>query len=227
MNAKLVENIARNMRPKDTPELLSIYTENDGEQYSQEAFEAIRQLLRERGQSIPAQKETAPAKGRDAAVSQAEIEKSVKISRNTLLIWGCIGTALWFFAGAEDRRVVTAHFEPLRPLLWFLVYGGLAIGLLMLALGISAFFIRKTKTLLLTGLMLVMIGILNIGYPFLISWALGEYGHDVDPAAIIFDAGNKLWIFLGLLQMGWGVTNIEMYLKIRRHAAADKASSTR
>jgi len=226
MNAKLVENIARNMRPKDTPELLSIYTENDGEQYSQEAFEAIRQLLRERGQSIPAQKETALPK-EETAVSSAEIEKSVKISRNTLLIWGCIGTALWFFAGAEDRRIISANFDPIKPLLWFLIYGGLAIGLLMLALGISAFFIRKTKTLLLTGLVLVMIGILNIGYPFLISWALGEYGHDVDPAAIIFDAGNKLWIFLGLLQMGWGVTNIEMYLKIRRHAAADKASSTR
>lgn len=33
MNAKLVENIARNMRLKDTPELLNIYTENDREQY--------------------------------------------------------------------------------------------------------------------------------------------------------------------------------------------------
>ncbi|MFB3918964.1 MAG: hypothetical protein ACE14U_02725 [Candidatus Velamenicoccus archaeovorus] len=226
MNGKLVENIANNMRPKDTRELLDLYVENDREQYSEEAFEAIRQLLRERGQSVPAQKETALPK-EEAAVSAAEIEKSVKISRNTLLIWGCIGTALWFFAGAEDRRIITVHFEPLRPLLWFLVYGGLVIGLIMLALGISAFFIKKTKTLLLTGLMLMMIGILNIGYPFLISWALGEYGHDVDPAAIIFDAGNKFWIFLGLLQMGWGVTNVEMYLKIRRHAAADRVSSIR
>jgi len=115
----------------------------------------------------------------------------------------------------------------LRPLLWFFVYGGLLIGLSMLVLGILGFFVKKSRTLLCTGLLLIVVGILNIGYPFLISFALGEYGRDVDPAAIIFDAGNKFWMVLGFLQMGWGATNIEMYLKIRRHAAADKVSSTR
>jgi len=89
MNGKLVENIAQNMRPKDTRELLDLYVENDREQYSEEAFEAIRRLLLERGQSVPTQKETVLPK-EETVVSPAEIEKSVKISRNTLLIWGCI-----------------------------------------------------------------------------------------------------------------------------------------
>lgn len=227
MNGRLVESIVANMRSKDTQELLNLYVENDREQYSEEAFEAIRRLLNERGQALPAQNEAVLPKDDDIAVPPADIERSVKISRNTLLIWGCVNTALWFFAGAEDRRIVAVHFEPIKPLLWFLMYGGLVIGLLMLALGILGFFIKKTRALLFTGLMLIMLGILNIGYPFLISSALGEYGHDIDPVAIIFDAGNRFWMFLGFLQMGWGAKNIEMYLKIRRHGTGEKVASTR
>jgi tetratricopeptide (TPR) repeat protein len=45
------------MESKDTNELLKIFEENDRDKYSGEAFCAIKQILNERGQGIPAQKE--------------------------------------------------------------------------------------------------------------------------------------------------------------------------
>lgn len=50
MDTKLVQDIRKRMEPKSTEELLEISRENDRTKYSDEAFEAIRQLLIERGQ---------------------------------------------------------------------------------------------------------------------------------------------------------------------------------
>lgn len=57
MNKMLIEQITENLRKKETEELVEIWKENDRNQYSDEAFEAIRQILAERGQTIPPQKQ--------------------------------------------------------------------------------------------------------------------------------------------------------------------------
>ena len=43
------------MEAKSTDELIQIWRENDRTQYVDEAFEAIRQLLKERGETVPPQ----------------------------------------------------------------------------------------------------------------------------------------------------------------------------
>lgn len=57
MHKKLLQEIRSNMEQKDTDELLNIWKENDKEQYSETAFEAIKQILIERGETLPPQKE--------------------------------------------------------------------------------------------------------------------------------------------------------------------------
>jgi len=56
MDEKLVQQIRKNIEPKETEELINIWEENDREAYSEEAFEAIKQVLLERVSELPSQK---------------------------------------------------------------------------------------------------------------------------------------------------------------------------
>ncbi|MFA5374779.1 MAG: tetratricopeptide repeat protein [Dehalococcoidia bacterium] len=53
MDLKLVKIIKINFGDKDTTELLDIWNNNDRKSYSDEAFEAIRLILTERGMTVP------------------------------------------------------------------------------------------------------------------------------------------------------------------------------
>lgn len=55
MDLRVVQNIRKNIESKSTEELIQIWKENDRSQYSDEAFEAIRQLLEEQGVATPLQ----------------------------------------------------------------------------------------------------------------------------------------------------------------------------
>lgn len=55
MDSKTVQDIRKNMESKRTEELIQIWRENDRTQYSDAAFEAVRHLLEERGETIPPQ----------------------------------------------------------------------------------------------------------------------------------------------------------------------------
>ncbi len=55
MDDMLVESMRDFMGSKSTEELLQIWRENDRRKYEEEAFEAIRQILEERGEAIPPQ----------------------------------------------------------------------------------------------------------------------------------------------------------------------------
>jgi hypothetical protein len=55
MDAKLVEDMRNFMDSKSTEELVQIWRENDRMKYAEEAFEAIRQIFEERGETIPPQ----------------------------------------------------------------------------------------------------------------------------------------------------------------------------
>lgn len=50
---KLIEDIMKTMEKRSTEELINIYSENDVDKYSDEAFEAINRLLSQRGERIP------------------------------------------------------------------------------------------------------------------------------------------------------------------------------
>lgn len=55
LNEQLVKDIHQSMDSNSTEDLIRIWEDNDRSEYSNEAFEAIRQLLVERGQQIPEQ----------------------------------------------------------------------------------------------------------------------------------------------------------------------------
>jgi hypothetical protein len=50
---KLIEDIMKTMHKRDTEDLKNIYSQNDVNRYSDEAFSAIEMLLAERGERIP------------------------------------------------------------------------------------------------------------------------------------------------------------------------------
>ncbi|MDD5085193.1 MAG: hypothetical protein PHE61_04010 [Candidatus Omnitrophica bacterium] len=52
---QLAEQICENMKQKSTAELLEIWKENNTEEWSREAFEVVRQILFERGETLPSQ----------------------------------------------------------------------------------------------------------------------------------------------------------------------------
>jgi hypothetical protein len=53
MDARLRQQIREHMTAKETADLLKIWNENDAESYSLEAFDVVRELLRERGEDVP------------------------------------------------------------------------------------------------------------------------------------------------------------------------------
>lgn len=55
MDSQIVQRIRETMQAKSTDELLRIWEENDRGQYSDEAFEAVTQVLTGRGESLPPQ----------------------------------------------------------------------------------------------------------------------------------------------------------------------------
>jgi hypothetical protein len=57
VDERLVHQIRENMELMGTEELLKIWETNDKEEYSEEAFEAIRELLKGRGEPLPQQKQ--------------------------------------------------------------------------------------------------------------------------------------------------------------------------
>jgi hypothetical protein len=56
MDKVLADQIGRNMQQKTTEELLAIWSDNDREQWSDAAFDVIRETLTERGVEIPEQR---------------------------------------------------------------------------------------------------------------------------------------------------------------------------
>ncbi len=57
MDVRRVEELKENLKSRDTSELLEIWKSNDREMYVEEAFEAVKLLLEERGVPVPEQSE--------------------------------------------------------------------------------------------------------------------------------------------------------------------------
>jgi len=55
MDANRIREIKSTLSVKATNELRNIYVRNDPNEYTEEAYAAIREILKERGEAIPAQ----------------------------------------------------------------------------------------------------------------------------------------------------------------------------
>ena len=134
MNSKRVEEIKRGLGGWDTAELLEIWNTNDRKSYSDEAFEAIRSILIERGVAIPQQSV--------CVKTQGEEKNKSRNNYKTAAILLCVGLvailicALLFFC--TDNI-----FEPEAIPIWILITIGVATGVPLIVTGIILFFVGK------------------------------------------------------------------------------------
>ena len=73
-------------------------------------------------------------------------------------------------------------------------------GILLIALGIFSFFVRKKSTILIFGVVLVLAGAFN-GLALFLGY--------VDPS-------NIRWALFGIVQLYWGISEIVKYFKLRK-----------
>lgn len=90
MSEKTVAEISARMREKETDELLKIWKENNRDEWSNEAFEAIRKVLTERGVNVPTQSE----KRKDAKKDTAAASNLGSTGLYLLAIWLVAGIVI-------------------------------------------------------------------------------------------------------------------------------------
>ena len=95
------DHLVKRMRDRDTDELVSIYTENDKQMWTDEAFKAMRTVLIERGVEVPLQRE------------QRQEDKGDKHSSwkpyVLVIIFIGIGLLYWINIVAPSIMVVSMH----------------------------------------------------------------------------------------------------------------------
>lgn len=134
MNMKMVEDIRRNLGDKSSDELIQIWKENDHERWSGDAFEAIKQILTERGLTIPAQSpekpsgNTSPEQRKKSYKRNGRKQKTVRIVVGSILIFSGIvlGSNLYLDVLEDKYSIIEAIFFP-PNLGWLvsLIIGGL------------------------------------------------------------------------------------------------------
>ena len=93
-----------------------------------------------------------------------------------MLVWGAINTILWFTWGAKDRTIILSRFSEINLWMNIVLYGGLMIGITLLAFGKLGLLIRRPIVLFLDALGLLAVGAWNVSGNFLVLRGLREYG---------------------------------------------------
>jgi hypothetical protein len=88
MGKKLIDEVKTQMEKKNTDELLEIWTKNDREQWSDDAFEAVRQVLVNRGLAVPPQSPS-PVPSKDAVMRPTPSLRR-KLARLVIGIVACL-----------------------------------------------------------------------------------------------------------------------------------------
>jgi len=183
MYAILENVILENMRMKSTDELLNIWIYQDHREWSEEAFSAIRQILIERGVAVPD-----PIFSENSSIPEqagaivAGRERSQQGDGECPVVTG------------EDIRADIRGWG-----IGFLVVGAIHIlvsgflnplwgGILML-LGLVNLLIQHRVMYIVNGAGILLAGIMNI----------------------VLTGGNPGWLVFGILQLKWGVGEIQKY----------------
>jgi hypothetical protein len=136
MNERLIQQIRSSMEAKSTEELLKIWEENNREEYSDEAFEAIKQLLTERGITLPPQK---PFQKRLAKSGIEQMNRPKKVSLALKLLYLSLGIGflqiiinIGYSLQLAESSPIAQRISPIifvllvnvgaLGILWFLIY---------------------------------------------------------------------------------------------------------
>lgn len=94
MNEKRIEALKTNHAETSNQELLAIWNENDRENYTEEAFEAIKQVLQERGVPVPTQSEFIPKEDREPTILVKNAEDPLRLGlENKVIKYEIVGTS--------------------------------------------------------------------------------------------------------------------------------------
>jgi hypothetical protein len=134
MSDRIAEQIRQNFTAKNSDELLQIWKENDRERWSGDAFEAIKQILIERGLTIPAQSPekpsgvTSPEQRKKSYKRNGRKRKTVRIVVGSILIFfGIVLGSILYGDILEDKHSIieAIFFPPNLGWLVSLIIGGL------------------------------------------------------------------------------------------------------
>jgi len=223
MDEKAVDNIRISIALKSTEELKKIYQKNDRSEYTDEAFEAISRILLERNESIPTQKviELSTIAG---MTSKEHVVKQITKTNIILLVGGSINIMLWYIWGADIRTTIFDSHIEIKVLLAIALYYGLAVGILQIILGCVGFVRRSVAIILILAIVLLFVGISNIGGFLLTVVAFRQYGISIDLKELLSYSNKNaysniynliVWSVIGLAQIFWGFDNIGSFIKNR------------
>jgi len=125
----------------------------------------------------------------------------------SLAIWGVINNAGWIILSGDSRQIIGQLTPNPTGGLFFLAYGSLIFGIMMLAFAALGFFSQTYATLFLDGLSLVAIGIWNIAADIIAINALRPYGFTVT-------SPSSFWVILGAFQVIWGFRRFSAFWRI-------------
>ncbi len=128
----LYNSIYNRLKERDTDELLEIWQQNDRDEWSEDAFTAIHEILLERLGEEPPQQEPLPAAEGEKYLF-FDLEKVVSLSDNiNLMAWVVLGgyIVVWianlFFAGLTAQTFLAVLYLLIQGIVFFLVLRFLA-----------------------------------------------------------------------------------------------------
>src|SRR5690349_302434 len=114
MDDNLTTQIRQRMRERDTPSLLQIWQRTDGEGWSEQAYEIVRQTLVERGVTLP----DPNASRAEASAADDDDEEDVYHSFDRLMAVASWAAGLsWLFLGLATLVLVVAVLSAITALL--------------------------------------------------------------------------------------------------------------
>ncbi len=126
---------------------------------------------------------------------------------NSMIMWGLVNIGAWFFFGRDFRETLGSLNNPSGGI-YFLMYGALGLGVLLLAFAFIGFTQRMMTAIILNGLSLITVGLWNISNDFIAIGALKPYGYTIEKP-------GTFWIILGIIQIGWGINQLTHGVKLK------------
>jgi hypothetical protein len=194
------------MQDKGTEELLKIWVENDRVQYTDEAFEAIKQLLSERKTSLPSQ-----LSPRAEGIGEAQSGKKTKTWKKILCIV-LVLVSLFFFAldfNVSFCREFILNGNPVLPNLIALV-ASLLVPLFIAFMVIWGASFLWEKWRIILGFGVLVWGIIYLREGLRGYHLNSECAGFVDPRALVEPKGN-IGIGLFIMLVGFVILGFEIY----------------
>lgn len=139
----------------------------------------------------------------------------IKRSVGLIVIWAVINLGLWLVMGAQDRTLLAQRFPNPNTWLWLAVYGLPVINVPFLFIGVLGAMYKPRLIILAGGVFLLLIGAWNLGHDALAVHGLKYHGIHVNWQALN-QGSTPIWYFLGVMQLYWGVRDINKYAKTGR-----------